>query len=109
MASPTVVDSVLKDFLERIAPLRPRISRVVLFGSRARGTHAFDSDYDLLLAVPQKDDALIDALYEAVMDVLLAHGRLVSLKIYDEKELARLRALGTPFMEHVDREGVVLG
>jgi hypothetical protein len=31
------------------------------------------------LARVRRDPALIDAVYEAVMDILLAHGRLVSL------------------------------
>lgn len=101
-------DPVLTDFLSRIAPLRPRILRLVLFGSRARGTQRHDSDYDLLLVVSKKDDRLLDALYEAVMDVLLAHGRLVSLKVFPEPEFARLQALRTPFMRHVTEEGIPL-
>lgn len=102
-------DSVLNDFLGKIAPVRPRIKRIVLFGSRAKGTERPDSDYDLLLVVTQKDDALVDVLYEAVMDVLLAHGRLVSLKIFQEREFARLRALQSPFMQQVEREGISIG
>lgn len=102
-------DSVLSDFLGKIASVRPRIKRIVLFGSRAKGTERPDSDYDLLLVVTQKDDALVDVLYEAVMDVLLAHGRLVSLKIFQEKEFARLQALQSPFMQHVEREGILVG
>ena len=89
--------------------MRPRIKRIVLFGSRAKGTERPDSDYDLLLVVTQKDDELVDVLYEAVMDVLLAHGRLVSLKIFQEKEFARLQALQSPFMQHVEREGILVG
>jgi predicted nucleotidyltransferase len=102
-------DLVLNEFLERIALVRPRIQRLILFGSRAKGSQRLDSDYDLLLVVSGKDDQLIDVLYEAVMDVLLAHGRLVSLKIFEEKEFARLQALRTPFMEHVEHEGIRLG
>ena len=68
-----------------------------------------DSDYDLLITVDKKDDSLLDGLYEAVMDVLLAHGRLVSLKLFTQQELDRLKALGTPFMRHVEKEGITLG
>jgi predicted nucleotidyltransferase len=102
-------DAVLQDFLKGIELVRPRIERLILFGSRARGTHQFDSDYDLLLVVAKKDNALVDALYEAAMDVLLAHGRLVSLKIFEEQEFARLQALQTPFMQNIVNEGVSLG
>jgi len=109
VTSPRAVDHVLEDFLGKIAPVRHHLRRMVLFGSRARGTERPDSDYDLLLVVDRKDDALIDVLYEAVMDVLLSHGRLVSLKIFPEQEFARLQALQTPFMQHIGREGIVVG
>jgi predicted nucleotidyltransferase len=108
---PTILthDSVVQDFLKGIAGVRPRICRLILFGSRARGTHASDSDYDLLVVVSKKDPLLLDALYDTVMDVLLKHGRLVSLKIFEEPEFARLQALQTPFMKHVTEEGQPLG
>lgn len=109
MKSPIATDLILNEFLARIAAARPQIKRIVLFGSRARGTHRPDSDYDLLLVVSKKDEALLDVLYEAVMDILLEHGRLVSLKVFPEQEFARLQALQTPFMEHVNREGVLVG
>ncbi len=103
------MDLIVKDFLVKIAGVRSRIVRVVLFGSRARGTHRHDSDYDMLLVVDRKDDDLLDVLYEAVMDVLLQHGRLISLKVFPEGEFARLRALRTPFMQHIEHEGIVVG
>ncbi len=102
-------DPVLREFLETIAPLRKHITRVILFGSRARGDDRPDSDYDLLIVVPRKDDHLLDGLYEGVLDVLLAHGRLISLKIFPEQEFERLTQLQTPFMQRVKAEGVPLG
>jgi uncharacterized protein len=102
-------DSVLQDFLRGIASVRSQIRRLVLFGSRARGNHRTDSDYDVLVVVMKKDNQLRDALYDAVMDVLLAHGRLVSLKIYDEREFARLQFLQPPFMKRIADEGILLG
>jgi len=102
-------DPLLSEFLDRIALVRPRIQQLILFGSRAKGGQRLDSDYDLLLVVSKKDDQLIDVLYEAVMDVLLSHGRLVSLKVFEEKEFVRLQALRTPFMQHVEQEGIRIG
>ena len=102
-------DAVIKDFLKQIASVRPRIHQLILFGSRARGNHKRNSDYDILLVVSKKDDMLLDALYEAVMEILLAHGRLVSLKVFEEREFVRLQTLHTPFMKHVAEEGVSLG
>ena len=104
-----VDDPVLRDFLEKINPLRKQITRLILFGSRARGDNRRDSDDDLLIVVPRKDDHLRDGLYERVMDVLLAHGRLISLKIFPEREFERLTRLQTPFMQRIKAEGVPLG
>lgn len=42
------------------------------------------------------------------MDVLLSHGRLISLKIVEASELARLQALGAPFVSRVLAEGVLV-
>lgn len=96
---------VLEDFLEGINSLRPAIRQLILFGSRARGNYGTDSDYDVLVVVEHKTPALLDVLYESVVDVLLTHGRLVSLKVFEGAEFARLRQLQTPFIKHIQAEG----
>ena len=96
--------------MERTGALKARIRTVTLFGSRARGDDRPDSDYDLLLVVA--DDFTLaekSRLYDAVMDILLETGRLVSLKIFKEKEFERLRRLETPFITNVLREGIRVG
>ncbi len=102
-------DPILQDFLREIAPWQKPIQRIILFGSRARGTHSPDSDYDLLLIVDRKDRNLIDKLYDAVMDVLLRHEKLVSLKLFTSEEMKRLSDLKTPFMRHIQEEGIAVG
>ena len=109
MTAESRVDPILAEFLDRIRGIRSSVDRLVLFGSRARGDHRPDSDYDLLVVVGQRDPLVVDALYEAVMDILLAHGRLVSLKILDRRELTRLQALRAPFVTRVTDEGVQVG
>lgn len=103
-------DPVLSRFLEHVRLLGPKVKTVYLFGSRARGTDRPDSDYDLLL-VTAGDFSLQDkdALYDAVLAILLDTGRLVSLKIFREQEFQRLSDMGTPFMTHVQREGIRVG
>lgn len=110
MISPAILtDEALQSFLNRITPVRRAIQQIILFGSRARGDALPDSDYDLLLVVPAKTDELIDLLYSAVIDTLLASGRLISLKIFTESEYQRLTNLSTPFMRRVEAEGISLG
>ena len=103
-------DAVLQKFTERTAFLGPKLKRMILFGSRARGTERPDSDYDLLLVVsPEFSLADKDRLYDAVMDNLLESGRLVSLKIFKDHDFQRLKALETPFMKHILQEGIPIG
>jgi len=102
-------DPVIQAFLARISALRPRLDKVILFGSRARGDEKPYSDYDILIVAPEKERGLIDALYDATMEVLYETHRLISLKIYRRADFERLAAIRTPFMRNVLRDGVPLG
>jgi len=46
-------------FLEGIRPVRDEISDLYLFGSRARGDWRPDSDFDLLVIVPERTQELV--------------------------------------------------
>jgi predicted nucleotidyltransferase len=47
-------DPRITDFIEKIGE-RYRITQAILFGSRARGGHLADSDYDVVLVSPDFD------------------------------------------------------
>jgi predicted nucleotidyltransferase len=102
-------DPVIREFLGRISPLKFRIDRIILFGSRARGDEKPYSDYDVLIVVPEKERSLIDALYDATMEVLFKTHRLISLKVYRKTDFDKFAAIPTPFIDNVLREGVLLG
>lgn len=95
--------------MSRIAPVRHRIRRLILFGSRARGDSRPDSDYDVLVVLDEKDRRVIDALYDATMEVLFRTHRLISLKTYRQTDFDRFAGLPTPFFRNVLRDGVTLG
>jgi predicted nucleotidyltransferase len=103
-------DPIMNEFLGRLGSVREKLQAIYLFGSRAKGTARPDSDYDVLLIVPDtfslRDK---DALYDVVMDILLETGRLVSLKIFKEQAFQRLRRLHTPFITHALTEGIQVG
>lgn len=105
-----MLDPILTNFLKRIKKFKQKIQAIYLFGSRARGTHRPDSDYDLLLVVTENFSySDKDKLYDAVMEVLFDTGRLISLKIRKETEYRRLLKMKTPFMQNVLREGIKIG
>jgi len=68
-------------FIERVQQLSPAPEMVVLYGSRARGDHRPDSDYDLLVVLSEKDRETVERLYEAVQEVELETMRAISLLI----------------------------
>lgn len=102
-------EPVIKRFLFLLTPLMKEIRHIYLFGSRCRDDWRPDSDYDFLIVLQKRDRALIDRLYDIVMDILLETGRLVSLKIFTESEFNRLSSKPTPFMKNVLKEGIKLG
>ena len=79
-----------------------------LYGSRARGDHRPDSDYDVFVVLHERARATIDALYDAVVDVVCESASLVSLKIVSREQFRRLVAEGNPLVANVLHEGVPL-
>ncbi len=102
-------DLLVERFLSLILPLGENIKEVYLFGSRCRDDWRPDSDYDILIVVDRKGREFISKLYDAVMDILLDTGRLISLKIFPTSEFNRLKSIPTPFMRSVIKEGIRLG
>jgi predicted nucleotidyltransferase len=90
------------------ASIGPRVERILLFGSRAKGVAKPHSDFDMLLVLKERDHAVIDRIYEVTYDFELEHGIDVSLKIYSAEAVRRQHAIGTPFIRNVLQTGVEL-
>ena len=102
------VDSVIESFLRRIVTVRGDVVGLYLYGSRARGDHRPDSDYDVFVVLGERTRPVIDALYDAVVDVVCETGSLVSLKIVSRENFKRSTAAGSPFVANVLHDGVPL-
>ena len=82
---------------------------VCVYGSAARGARDPDSDLDLLIltagSVSQKEEQrLIDALY----DLELARGVVLSLLWYTRDEWNAARTCASPFRQRVEAEAVLV-
>lgn len=104
------MDPILGRFQKMLqtASVWGQIREMYLFGSRSRDNWRPDSDYDLLIVLDRKEREIISIFYDAVIDILLDTGRLISLKIFTVQEFNRLRAIPTPFMQRVTTEGIKL-
>ena len=101
--------TVIQKFLNRISPQKKYIKDMYLFGSRCRDDWRPDSDYDILIVLDKKEKMIIDKFYDAVMEVLLSTGKLISLKIFTLTEFNRLKSIPTPFIENILKEGIRIG
>jgi predicted nucleotidyltransferase len=82
---------------------------VILYGSRARGDAAEDSDYDLLVLVDQPVDMAIDEqLVASIYPLELESGAVLTLAAYNRDLWNSRLYRAMPFHENVDREGVLL-
>ena len=100
---------VIECFLGKIEEIRPHLSSIYLFGSRARGKAGPNSDYDLLVILPRKNQQIKDQLYEASVDVYMEKGADISLKIIQQKDFDRMNKLSAPFIENILRDGEKVG
>lgn len=107
LASHARSDAVLSQITHRLAErLGDRLEQLVLFGSRARGDHRPDSDYDCLALVDAVTPEIEDAIDEIGGELLVQRGAVVSIFPATEK---RFRSEShNPLFESVRDEGVVL-
>ncbi|MCY4375339.1 MAG: nucleotidyltransferase domain-containing protein [Spirochaetaceae bacterium] len=99
---------MLDSFLRRITPVRAEVVELYLYGSRSRGDHRPDSDYDVFVVLRERARPTVDALYDAVVDVVCETGSLISLKIVSRESFKESRAAGNSFVANVLHDGVPL-
>lgn len=103
------MNRILSKYLRKLRPIRNRIESIWLFGSRARGDHRPDSDYDLLIVVDKRDRKILNAVYGAVVDLQLEEVVDISAKVFTREKYVELLKLRTPFMKAVLKEGIQVG
>jgi uncharacterized protein len=86
------------------------VTRVIVFGSRARGEASEDSDLDLIVLVDEKTPELEKALEDAAYSVMWEHDfkPIISLKVFAESRFRKAVEGGFSFYRHVEQEGITL-
>jgi len=101
-------DYILKKIISLIKEKYPN-SNVYLYGSRARGNFTSESDWDILVLLPddQITNEIEESIIESLYDLELETGEVISPLIYSQKEWDNKHSV-TPFYNNVMREGMLL-
>jgi uncharacterized protein len=98
-------DPVLADVKRQLNDLYgDRLKRVVLFGSRARGDHRRDSDYDIAVFIDGYSGSMeeVHRLADIGYDFMMKKKKFVSLKPFAPGAWD----VDTLFMRHMHRDGI---
>jgi predicted nucleotidyltransferase len=100
---PPVAEEYAREVRRR---LNDRVSRIVLFGSHARGEGTLASDYDFLIVADPVDREAREAVVDAGVAVLNSRDALCAPLLYTEEQWEKVRR--SPLGWNVEREGVAL-
>lgn len=102
-------NSLIEDLKVTASSILPQGSRVVLYGSRARGDARDDSDWDLHVLVPGSGMTTIeeeDRYAAPFFFTGLKHGEIVNARLYTEAGWLKRSFL--PFYKNVEHDKVLI-
>ena len=103
--------ALIEEFRQRI-PLEAlqHIRKMIMYGSRARGDAAEDSDLDLVALVDIKTDELERLLDDIAYKVMWDHDfrPIISLKVFAEDRFLYAANKGRSFYRNVQKEGIII-
>lgn len=97
------------EFKKRLSSdLAAQIKRLIVFGSRARGKAAEDSDLDVIALVDSRTSEIEKSLADIVYQVMWDNDfkPIISLKVISESQFYNALNRGFSFYRHVEKEGV---
>jgi len=103
-----IATDLLDQIKSRVRKIEPG-AKAILFGSRARGDAAADSDWDLLFLL----DGVVDrhrrrSIRDALLEIELETGQVLSPLVMSRLDWDRDVYPATPVHDNIAREGIVL-
>lgn len=103
--------ALIEEFKRRLpTDIVAHIRRMIMYGSRARGDAAQDSDLDLVALVDESSEGLEHRLDEIAYNLMWDHDfkPIISLKVFSEKRFRDAAAKGYSFYRTIEREGITI-
>jgi predicted nucleotidyltransferase len=99
----------LREFVAAVRDaLGPNLVELRLFGSKARGDDAPDSDIDVMVVVETDTPDIKNQVYEIAFQIGLTNDVYISPRVVAQAVLQHPVWRITPFLKAVAREGIVL-
>jgi predicted nucleotidyltransferase len=104
-----MTEKIVKDRISRVIHRRDSKAVAFLFGSRARGDHRKDSDWDILILVDKKEitNEIENEFRNDLYTIELETGQIISTFIYP-KEYWESTLIYSPLYKNVMKEGIKL-
>jgi uncharacterized protein len=100
-------DRILNEFSAEVHRcFGDRLKNIILFGSRARGDHSLDSDYDCLLIFDNVSPLLIDSIDDITADFLYKYNVLFSAFPVSETNYKKQNF--NPLFMNIRQDGIAL-
>jgi predicted nucleotidyltransferase len=101
--------AALDDFVEKVREeLKDNIIGIRLFGSKAEGPTAEDSDIDVLIIVSESDVSIEDRIVDIAFDINLLHDVYISPRVISQAIMDHPVWRMTPFIQSLQKEGIDL-
>ena len=108
MKKTTAKDALLKRVKATVTALAPD-AKVILYGSRARGTERPDSDWDFLILLDGPVDKTLEVqIKDGLYDIELETNTVLSSIIRSESEWLSTRFEVTPLRQEIERDGIAV-
>ena len=100
-------DAAVANFSARVrACIGTRLTRLVVFGSYARGEAREDSDVDVLVVVDALSAADVREIDSAAGDILTASNVLLSTLVFSAARFDELRARERRLVAEIEEDGI---
>ena len=98
---------LLRGFADGLRQLTgENVDKLILIGSYARGDQTDESDIDIVVLLKILSEDLRDKIYDYLVDFMLEHDVVISLKLLTHSTYQEWKQKADPFTQSIEKEGI---